>query len=214
MAKQTKPVTEESHFLTPRQLEIMTMIRDYRKQNGYAPTLQELGDAMGVSKITVFEHVEALLGKGVLIRSPYRARSLELTSLARFPDERPTVLPLVGRIAAGKPIEAVESSESVDMEAIFQSRYPVRVLCVTGDSMINDQICDGDYVVYEERTNAKNGDTVIALVNRDEATLKRFYKEKNRIRLQPANDKYQPIYVRDVAIQGVVIGVLRKLRRT
>lgn len=204
----------ESGFLTPRQLEILTCVRDGRRQNGYAPTLQEIADLLGISKITVFEHVEALLKKGLLKRHANRARSLELTSSARFPDERPTLLPLVGRIAAGRPIEAVELPDTVDLEAIFSSRHPVRVLEVRGDSMIDEQIREGDYVVYEERSNARNGDTVVALINGEEATLKKFYREKTRIRLQPANDQYKPIFADDVQIQGVVIGVIRRLRTT
>lgn len=210
MARRKKMQTEERQCVTPRQLEILTMIRDVRSSHGYSPTLQEIADELGISKITVFEHVEALLGKRLITRRSNKARSLALTSLARLPDEPPTRLPLVGRIAAGRPIEAVEVPDTIDLEDIFTSRYPVRVLTVIGDSMINDQIQDGDLVVYEERSNPRNGDTVIALIGNDEATLKRFYREKNRIRLQPANDEYKPIYTRDLEIQGVVIGVIRR----
>lgn len=197
--------------VTPRQLEILTLIRDSRKNYGYSPTLQEIGDELGVSKITVFEHVEALLGKRLLSRHANRARSLEVTASARFPDERPTLIPLVGRIAAGHPIEAIEVPEVVDLETIFSSRYPVRMLKVVGDSMIDDQINDGDLVAYEERSNPRNGNVVVALLDNGEATLKRFYKEKTRIRLQPANSAYKPIYARNVRIQGVVIGILRRM---
>jgi repressor LexA len=203
--------TDEGSVFTPRQIEILTMIRDGRRRNGYSPTLQEIADDLGISKITVFEHVEALLRKGVLTRRSNKARSLALTETAQLPDERPTLLPVVGRIAAGRPIEAVERREAVDLENVFTSRYPVAVLEVSGDSMIDEQIRDGDWVIYEQRSNARNGDTVVALVEGDEATLKKFYREKNRIRLQPANSKYEPIYARDVQIQGVVIGVMRRL---
>ena len=210
MAKTKKLVTDETHCLTPRQLEILTLIRDGRRNDGYSPTLQEIADELGISKITVFEHVEALLKKGLLSRRSNKARSLELTASARLPDERPTLLPLVGRIAAGRPIEAIESPDSVDLEEVFTSRHPVGVLTVMGDSMIDEHIRDGDLVVYERRANARNGDTVVALIAGEEATLKKFYREKSRIRLQPANTKYDPIYVRDVEIQGVVIGVIRR----
>ena len=210
MARRKINVTEDSHCMTPRQLEILTMVRDGRRRNGYSPTLQEIADELGISKITVFEHVEALLRKGLLTRRTNRARSLELSELASLPDERPTILPLVGRIAAGRPIEAVETQESVDLEEMFTSTHPVGVLTVTGDSMINEQIRDGDMVVYERRSNPRNGDTVVALVDGDEATLKKFYKEKNRVRLQPANPKYEPIFTNNVEIQGVVIGVIRR----
>lgn len=211
MAKARIAATEESSVLTPRQIEILTMVRDGRRQNGYSPTLQEIADELGISKITVFEHVEALLKKGMLTRRSNRARSLALTSSVQLPDERPTLLPVVGRIAAGKPIEAIERRDSLDLESIFISRHPVAVLEVTGDSMIDEQIRDGDLVVYEQRSNARNGETVVALVDGEEATLKKFYREKNRIRLQPANPKYEPIYARNVDIQGVVIGVMRRL---
>ena len=196
--------------MTPRKLEILTLIRNGRRVNGYSPTLQEIADELGISKITVFEHIEKLVEDGMLTRRSNKARSLELTRRARFPDERPTLLPLVGRIAAGLPIEAIEQVETVDLEEVFTARHPVRALLVDGDSMIDDHICDGDLVVYEERTDARDGDTVVALVDGNEATLKRFYKERNRVRLQPANKDFKPIYSRNVEIQGVVIGVLRR----
>jgi repressor LexA len=203
-------VTDESHCLTPRQIEILTMIRDGRRKNGFSPTLQEIADELDISKITVFEHVESLIKKGLVRRRSNKARSLELTASARLPDERPTLLPMVGRIAAGRPIQAVESSDSLDLETVFSSRNPLGVLKVSGDSMIDEHIRDGDLVVYEKRSNARNGETVVALIDGDEATLKKFYKEKNRIRLQPANAKYQPIYAENVEIQGIVIGVIRR----
>ncbi len=209
MAKK-KRKSEATHFLTPRQLEILTCVRDARRNLGYSPTLQEIADELGISKITVFEHVEALIEKGMLTRHSNRARSLELTSSARFPDDRPTLLPMLGRIAAGAPIDAVPSPDVVDLEDLVTSRYPVGVLTVTGDSMIEDQIRDGDWVIFEQRSDPRNGETVVALIDGEEATLKRFYKEKSRIRLQPANAKYKPIYVRDVEVQGVVIGVVRR----
>jgi len=210
MPRMKTNVTDEALCLTPRQLEILTMIRDGRRRDGYSPTLQEIADELGISKITVFEHVEALLKKGLLTRRSNRARSLELTSSASLPDERPTLLRLVGRIAAGRPIEAIESDETIDLEDVFASRYPVGVLTVSGDSMIDEHIREGDLVVYEKRSNARNGDTVVALLNGEEATLKKFYKEKNRVRLQPANPKYEPIFATDVDVQGVVIGVIRR----
>lgn len=210
MPRRKKMETEDRRCLTPRQLEILTMIRDVRRSQGYSPTLQEIADELGISKITVFEHVEALLGKRLLTRRANKARSLELTSLAHLPDDPPTRMPLVGRIAAGRPIEAIEVPDAIDLEEVFTSRYPVRVLTVVGDSMIDDQIRDGDLVIYEQRSNPRNGDTVVALINGEEATLKKFYKEKNRVRLQPANEDYKPIYTRNVEIQGVVIGVIRR----
>jgi len=210
MRKNKAVTTDDAQCLTPRQIEILTMIRDGRRNDGYSPTLQEIADRLGISKITVFEHVESLIKKGLVSRRSSKARSLALTGQARLPDERPTLLPLVGRIAAGRPIEAVEHRESLDLESVFSSRHPVAVLRVVGDSMVDEHIRDGDLVVYERRSNARNGDTVVALLGGDEATLKTFYKEKNRVRLQPANPKYDPIYAREVDIQGVVIGVVRR----
>ncbi len=210
MARVRKIITDEASCLTPRQIEILTLIRDGRRANGYSPTLQELADELDISKITVFEHVEALLKKRKLTRRSNKARSLALTSSVRLPDDRPTLLRVVGRIAAGRPIEAVESAETIDLEELFSSHHPVAVLEVQGDSMIDEHIRDGDLVVYEQRSNPRNGDTVVALLDGEEATLKKFFREKNRIRLQPANPKYRPIYTRDVEIQGVVIGVMRR----
>lgn len=211
MPKKKRPASGESRSPTPRQLEIVTLVRDTRRSLGYSPTLQEIADEIGVSKITVFEHVEALIKKGMLTRRSNKARSLEVTSSVKLPDDRATLIPLVGRIAAGLPIEAIEDTEVIDFEDVFKSRYDVGILEVSGDSMIDDHISDGDWVVFEKRSNARNGDTVVALIDGEEATLKRFYKEKKRIRLQPANAKFKPIYVRNVEIQGVVTAVIRRL---
>ena len=210
MAKYSK--ARESRRLTPRQLEILTMIRDERRRAGYSPTMQEMADQLGVSKVTVFEHVEALIGKGLLRRMPHKARSLEITASARFPDQTATRIPLVGRIAAGAPIEAIEEVETLDLEEVFQSRHQTFVLEVTGDSMIDEQIRDGDFVIVERRQQPRDGQTVVALLANGEATLKKYYRQGKRIRLQPANPRYKPIYAApgEVQIQGVVIGVIRR----
>ena len=175
--------------------------------------MQELADALSVSKVTVFEHVEALIKKGVVIREPNKARSLEVNPEFQPPDEeRNTRLPLVGTIAAGNPIEAIEDKEYLDLEDLFDVRNgkDTYVLEVRGDSMIDEQIRTGDMVVIRKTNTAYNGQTVVALLDTGEATLKKFYKEKNgKFRLQPANDKYEPIIVDEVKIQGIVIGVIR-----
>ncbi len=204
--------------LTPKQLHILTRIRDFRLTRGYSPTMQELADELDVSKVTIFEHVEALIKKGALRREANKARSLEVASHTKLPDEqRRTRLPFVGSIAAGRPIEAVEDRQYLDLEELFTaSRKAVGgerfVLKVRGDSMIEEHIREGDYVVVEKRNTARNGETVVALLDNGEATLKKYYREKDRIRLQPANDKYDPIYapLDGVQIQGIVVGVLRK----
>ena len=199
--------------LTPRQLDVVVAIRNYRHLNGYAPTMQELADQLGTSKVTIFEHVGALERKRVIRRDKHKARSLEIISQERLPDEnRATKLPLLGNIAAGSPIEAIENREEIDMEQLFQSRNGVYVLRVRGDSMIEDHLCDGDYVVIERRENARNGEQVVALLDTGEATLKRFYREGGgKVRLQPANRSMEPRVVDAdrCRIQGVVIGVLR-----
>jgi repressor LexA len=198
--------------LTPRQLDVVVAIRNYRHLHGIAPTMQELADMLGTSKVTIFEHVGALEKKRVLRRDKHKARSLEIVADEKLPDEnRPTKLPLLGNIAAGSPIEAIENREEIDLEQLFQSRSGVYVLRVRGDSMIEDQICDGDYVVIERRETARNGEQVVALLDTGEATLKRYYKEGSKVRLQPANASMEPRIVDAdrVRVQGVVIGLLR-----
>ena len=207
-----RSTSRKAKRLTPRQLQILTMIRDFRRTHGYSPTMQELADAFGVTKVTIFEHVDALQGKGLLRRLPHKARSLELTSQVEFPDESATRIPLAGTIAAGVPIEAIEDNEVIDLEDLFRSRHGTYVLRVRGDSMIDEHIRDGDYVVVERRERARNGETVVALIDDSEATLKKLYREKGQIRLQPANRDYEPIRIdpQRLRIQGVVIGVIRK----
>ncbi|HEX4056173.1 MAG TPA: transcriptional repressor LexA [Tepidisphaeraceae bacterium] len=198
--------------LTPRQLDVIVAIRNYRHIHGFAPTMQELADQLGTSKVTIFEHVGALERKRVLRRDKHKARSLEIISEEKLPDEnRSTKLPLLGNIAAGSPIEAIENREELDLEQLFHSRNGVYVLRVRGESMIEDHLCDGDYVVIERRENARNGEQVVALLDTGEATLKRFYREGSKIRLQPANSTMEPRVVDAdrCRIQGVVIGVLR-----
>ncbi|MEM1211940.1 MAG: transcriptional repressor LexA [Planctomycetota bacterium] len=207
--------------LTPKQKRILTLIRESRLAHGYSPTMQELGDELGVSKVTVFEHVEALIKKGCLTRDPNKARSLELSPDLELPDEtRHTRFPLVGSIAAGSPIEAIEDSEHFDLEQVFapsnlsgsDSSTKKFVLKVRGDSMIDEHIADGDFVLCEQRNVARNGQTVVALLDTGEATLKTYFREKNgTVRLQPANDNYEPLIVPEhqVQIQGILIGVIR-----
>jgi repressor LexA len=172
--------------------------------------MQELADEFAVSKVTVFEHIAALQKKRYLKRSKHKARSLRLSEDFVFPDEKPTCLPLAGTIAAGVPIEAIEDREVLDLEEVFVSPHERFVLRVRGDSMIEDSICDGDYVVVEKRETARDGEVVVALLEDGEATLKRLFRDKRGIRLQPANPAYEPLIVKDVRIQGVVVGVVRR----
>lgn len=201
---------------TPKQLKILKLIRDSRVTRGYSPTMQELADAIGVTKVTVFEHVEALVRKGALRRDPNKARSLSLTEHAPLPDEATTLtFPLVGRIAAGNPIEKFAQQDQLRVEDLFGPRLGQRAgmfaLQVDGDSMRDEGIMEGDFVIVERRETARNGERVVALLPNGETTLKTFHREADgRIRLQPANPAYQPIVVPDCQVQGVVVGVLRK----
>lgn len=198
--------------VTPRQLEILRFVRDSRSTNGFSPTMQEIGDHLGLTKVTAFEHVRALEKKGLLRRgAKHKARSLQVSDDVTFPDETGAKIPLVGRIAAGSPIEAIEDTETLDLEAIFAEGGDTFVLEVRGDSMVEDHICDGDYVVCQKRNAARDGEIVVALLPDGEATLKRIYRESNRVRLQPANADYEPIYAKHVDIQGVAIGLIRKM---
>jgi len=201
---------------TPKQLKILIAIRDFRVRNGYSPTMQELADQLGVSKVTIFEHIEALERKELILRARNRARSLEVAPTVKLPDEsKAASYPIVGTIAAGQPIEAIENRETLELETLFNTRHGTYVLRVKGNSMIDDHIADGDYVIIERRETAKDGETVVALLDDGQATLKRFYKERGRVRLQPANSAMAPIYVdKDIRIQGVLIGVLRTYTRS
>jgi len=205
-----KSLRKRQSSLTPKQLRLLTFIRDASRAHGYAPTMQELADEFGVSKVTVFEHIAALQKKGYLKRSRHKARSLRLSADIDFPDERATRLPLAGTIAAGRPIEAVEEREVFDLEEAFVSPHGNFVLRVSGDSMIDDHICDGDLVIVEQREQPRDGETVVALLQDGEATLKRFYRTPKGVRLEAANPAYEPIITKDVEIQGVVVGVMRR----
>lgn len=201
--------------LTPKQLKILLLIRDSRIVRGYSPTMQELADELGISKVTVFEHVEALIKKGALKRDPNKARSLSICDNAIVPDEaQPLSFPLVGKIAAGYPIEKYQTNDQLNLEDLFGPRVGQKggsfALRVDGDSMKDEGILDGDYVIIERRETARNGERVVAMLPNGETTLKAFYKDGDRVRLQPANPDFEPIIVKDCKIQGVVTGVLRR----
>ena len=201
--------------LTPKQLKILKLIRDWRVRHGFSPTMQELADEIGVSKVTVFEHVEALIKKGALVREPNKARSLSIADGISVPDEsRPLRFPLVGRIAAGYPIEKVADSDDVDLGELLGTTAgrgdSIFALQVEGDSMKDEGILDGDLVLVERRQIAQNGDRVVALLPDGSTTLKTFYKEEDHIRLQPANPDFEPIRVKYCQVQGTVRGVVRR----
>jgi repressor LexA len=197
-------------YFTEKQLQIINFIKDFIEEKGVSPTLEEIAQFFHVSKITIYEHIAALEKKGALRKSKNRARSIELISseereaLSRFR------VPVLGSIAAGRPISAVENAEEFDLASLFPDNKECFLLRVNGDSMIDDQIRDGDLVLVERREVPRNGEIVVAILNDNEATLKRFFHEKDRIRLQPANQNMEPIYADHVEVRGVVIGVLRK----
>src|SRR6266542_3428214 len=203
--------------ITKRQREVYDFISDFVQSNQYSPSFEEIGEGLGLSSLaTVHKHISNLEKKGLLSRDYNRSRSIDLLPpKGRLKQAMSVntgmVLPLVGRIAAGQPIEAIERPETISL-ADFTRSKEVFVLEVSGESMQDEHIVNGDYVLVEKSKTAHNGDIVVALVEGTDATLKRFYKEGDVIRLQPSNAKMKPIIVAapEVEIQGRVIGVLRK----
>ena len=197
--------------LTRRQKEVLDFVAQHISRKGYAPTIEEIGEHFGLSSLaTVHKHLSNLQEKGLIKRAWNRSRALELVPSGMT--VRAVEVPLMGRVAAGSPIEAVQSSETIWVPEDMLGRGDTYVLQVKGDSMIEEQIRDGDYVIVEDRRDARDGEMVIALIDGESATLKKLYREGSRVRLQPANAAMDPIYV-DVdrlRVQGVVIGVLRK----
>jgi repressor LexA len=208
--------------LTRRQKQVYDFLAHFVEEHGYSPSFEEIGDGLGLSSLaTVHKHVSNLEQKGLLKRDYNRSRSIDLLkprgrmkrSLAGAAAIAATglTLPLMGRIAAGRPLEAMENPESISL-ADFTRSKDVYVLQVTGESMQDEHIVNGDYVLVEKTNTARDGEIVVALVNGSDATLKRMFREGDKIRLQPSNSTMQPIVVpaATVQIQGRVIGVLRK----
>lgn len=192
--------------LTARQREIYEFLKDKIIKRGYGPTVREIGAEFGIrSPNGVMCHLKALEKKGLISRESHMSRAIQL---AEKPLSR-TSLPLAGRIAAGNPLLALEQGDQIDFSSLFNSGDHF-CLNVTGDSMIDAQIADGDYVVVRKQKTCHDGDIVVALVDGEEATLKRYFRESNRIRLQPENSSMKPIYSNRVDILGVVKGVIRK----
>ncbi len=202
--------------LYKRQKQILDYISQYIQMNGTSPTLQEIAAAMELSSLaTVHEHLQALEKKGVIRRFDGAVRGIELLDPSINASPTSIELPLIGYIAAGEPIEAIENDlETVTVSSDLVSKVNrCYVLMVRGDSMIKEGIFDGDYVVIQKQETANNGDIVVALIDKQFATLKSFFKESNgKIRLQPANDEMEPmIYdAREVTVQGKVTGIIRK----
>lgn len=206
--------------LTARQQKVLDFVVDTIQKYGYPPTLREIGEHMGIKSTNgVSDHLKALERKGYLKKSSLRARALTpiLDEIPANDNDNIREVPLVGKVAAGVPIPRIESTEKTlmfDSALLGGSTGDIFALEVTGDSMINDGIIEGDYLLVRKQPNANNGEIVVAVVD-DEVTVKRFYRETNRIRLQPANDNLKPIYLTptewsDVSVLGVSCGLYRK----
>ncbi len=196
--------------LTKKQRNILDYITLVIESKGYSPTYREIAKKFKFSSVsTVYDHIKNLQSKGYL-ESEEGSGSISLTSNTTTEDSGTVDVPLVGLITAGKPIEALEEKERINIPEIMVGRGHYFALKVKGESMIEDGILDGDFVVVEEKDQATNGDIVVALLENQFATLKRYYQEKTHIRLQPANSSMEPFRVKDVKVQGKVVGLIRK----
>jgi SOS regulatory protein LexA len=193
-------------MLTKRQKQILDFIKSYTKKKGFAPSLEEIRKKLRLNSVaTIHQHVEALKSKGYLDKQKNQRRSIEITK-----SEKLVRIPLLGTIAAGQPIEAIISHEQISVPKNMLSQSGNHyALKVSGDSMINEGIFDGDTIIIRKQEIVENGETAVALIDGDQATVKKIYLEKNRFRLQPANPAFKPIFVRSLTIQGRVVGVLR-----
>ena len=202
-----------SKGLTKKQREIFDFIVNFMEEHGFAPSYREIAEYFDLASVsTVHDHVRSLASKGYLKTSGGEARAIEIME---FEDDKENTgvrpLPLYGLIAAGEPIEALADTEKVMVPQTMLGSGNYYALQVKGDSMIEDGIFDGDYVIIEKREVANNGDVIVALVNGREATLKRFYKEASRVRLEPANSNMEPIFVKhNLQIQGKLVGLMRR----
>jgi repressor LexA len=197
--------------VTRRQKEVVDFISNFVERNGYSPSFDEIARGLNLKSLaTVHKHITNLQKKGLLERAHNRSRSIDILP-PHSRDHRPERLPLIGRIAAGLPVEAVESAESISLGDIVGSKE-VFALEVRGDSMRDEHIVNGDYVLIERAKTARQGEIIVALVRGSETTLKRYYIEGEMVRLQPSNSEMEPIYVpiTQVAIQGKVLGILRR----
>lgn len=203
-------VTPSHSDLTKKQSEALDCIRNFLARHNYAPSYRELMSGLNIqSPATAYNHVQNLERKGYIRVAKGRLRGIELTEKSNM-FTKGIELPLVGMIAAGHPIEAIENQESITVPLELLPNLNCYVLQVRGESMVDEGILDGDYVIVERNFYPKNGEVVVALLNNENATLKKYYREKNRIRLQPANKLMKPIYTRNPVIQGIVRAVLRR----
>lgn len=201
--------------LTKKQKLVLDYIRSFIDEQGHSPSYEEIARGLGLSSpSTIHSHVEKLEQKGYLTKKWNANRSIDLSGQVRD-SHSPVELPLAGRIAAGLPLEAIQDRETIAVPPDMIGKHDTYVLTVKGDSMEGDHVLDGDYVIVEKRPSVRDGDMVVALINNSEATLKRYRRERGKIRLEPANPAYLVLVYdeRDVTIQGVVVGILRKYGR-
>jgi repressor LexA len=202
--------------LTKRQQDILEFIKEEVRKKGYPPSVREIGEAVGLaSSSTVHGHLARLESKGLIRRDPTKPRAIEILDLEedQIPKQNVVNVPIVGKVTAGQPITAIENVEEYFPlpERLAPADEQVFMLEVMGDSMIDAGILDGDYVIVRQQKTANNGDIVVAMTEDNEATVKRFFKEKDMIRLQPENPTLEPIFLRNVTILGKVIGVYRQI---
>lgn len=211
--------------ITPKQLEVLSVIAEFEDRQCYSATIAEIAAELNVSRTTVFEHIAALREKNLLTSSKGKARSSRITrqgqqlleeqreKLESFETpQRPQGIPLLGRVAAGYAIEAIENRDSLSLSDLFGNTDEIFSLQVTGESMINDGISDGDYIICRRASGAYNGQIVVAILDENEVTVKRFYHEQDHIRLEPANEAFEPIYSQNCRIEAIVIGLLHSFR--
>jgi repressor LexA len=207
--------------LTKKQKQILDFIHDFQKDHGYSPSYREIASRFGLSSVaTVFQHIKNLEQRGYVTISENEARSIELVessqsipeNIQQVPELAIDMIPLAGVITAGQPIEAIEEKEMISVPMnITREPGEFFALKVRGESMIEDGIFDGDYVILKKQDAANDGDIVVALIENEYATLKRYYKEKDHIRLQPANSSMEPFRIKgDVKVQGRLMGLIRK----
>jgi len=199
--------------LYPRQKQILSFVYQYIQRWGYAPTLKEIADALEVTSVaTIAEHISSMEEKGVLRRTHGRRRGIEILAKYIENTQREIAVPVLGFIAAGQPLEPYTDPNAILAipQYLISGKRRAFALQVKGTSMVEEGILDGDYVIIEEQETAKNGDLVVALLDNGFATLKKFFKEATRVRLEPANSKMAPIFAKNVRIQGKVVGLLRR----
>lgn len=220
--KMARPISSPHPVVTPKQLQVLRQIGNFQKNRCYSATIGELAQHLGISRATAYEHIAALRGKKLLVQSTGRARCLKTTAKGEkllkhiidseqiYPRHAPEDICLRGCVSAGYGIDAIEDHQPFSFTDVFGNQGSTFALQVRGQSMTDAGINDGDYVICRHAANAENGQLVVALLDDGEnATLKRFYKDKNAVRLQPENDAFEPILSRNCRIQAVVVGLVR-----